>query len=124
MKNLLLALVLLTGVSLHAQENPYADLFKTWKIIKYETFGVVDMPTEKQANDELTFNSDKTFTIIENGKTYTGKWNINTGYIVCVSTDKKFNKTYKIIELLKNTAIVEYKDPDLVKTKYYLEEKK
>src|SRR5689334_9297010 len=99
MKQLTFILFLLWGILANAQD-PYAGLYKSWKIVKYETFGVSAEPTEKQKKDQLTFNVDKSFVIVENGGTYKGGWKINSGYIVCTSLDKKFSRTYKIIEML------------------------
>jgi hypothetical protein len=120
MKKVLFLIFIALGVTLSAQTD-VKPLCKSWKIVKYELFGVSEEPGEERILDELTFGVDKTFTIIEKGKTYKGTYIFNSGYIVCTSLDKQFKRSYRIVEAKESTAVVEYKDPDLIKTKYYLE---
>ncbi len=99
---------------------------KEWKITQYETFSVVDAPKPEQVNDQLFFKADDmTFRIIENGKEYKGKWTIMNPavYISCKSSSGNWAKVYKVISIDTRQAVIEYKDPDLIKTKYYLEQK-
>jgi len=101
-----------------------ADLTnKVWKITKYETFGVSEDPKEAQVNDKILLNSDMTFLIVENGKEYKGKWSILNPptYITCKSIDGNWSITYKIISIGEKASIIQFKDPDLVKTDFHLE---
>jgi hypothetical protein len=95
---------------------------KEWKITKYETFGVVDQPTPAQLHDKIVLNTDMTFLIVENGIEYKGKWSIlnPAEYIQCKAPAQSWDKTYKIISIGEKASVLEYKDPVLIKTKYYL----
>ncbi len=94
---------------------------KEWKIIQYETFGMAEDPSVEQAHDKLFLKPDMTFVIVENGKEYQGKWSVQANYIFC-KTDSpiKWSKNYKIMSIEAHISTIEYKDPDLTKTLYYL----
>lgn len=93
---------------------------KEWKIIKYETFGIEEEPTEEQMNDKILLNSDMTFIIVEKGVEYKGKWRIQSPYAFCKSESSTWERTYKIMSIEATSSTIEYKDPDLTKTLYYL----
>lgn len=128
MRNILILLFLSFSLSLQAQIT--ADQIKTglagkeWKVTKYEIFGVKEAPKPDQVNDKIVLNADMTFVIIENGKEYKGKWTIMkpVEYINCKSTGT-WNKTYKVISIGEKESVIQFKDPDLIKTNYYLETK-
>ena len=127
MKKYLLLLFALYSLSVNAQIT--ADQIKTglagkeWKITKYEVFGVADLPKPEQMKDVIYLKSDMTFLIIENGVEYKGKWTIMNPvvYISCKSSSGAWNKVYKVLSIGDKESAIEYKDPDLIKTKYYLE---
>ncbi len=129
MKHLLLILSLFGALSLQAQlttDNINAGLTgKEWLITEYELFGVSEAPNPTQLNDRITFNSDMTFLIIENGKEYKGKWNNAkpVEYILCKSTLGNWTKMYKVISIGENEAVIQFKDVDLIKTNYHLKTK-
>jgi len=95
---------------------------KEWKITKYEVFGVAEALKPEQANDKIVLNADMTFTIVENGKEYKGKWSIMkpVEYISCKSSTGTWNKTYKVISIGEKESVIQFKDPDLIKTNYFL----
>ena len=111
-----------TVVANTAIDDLKKNLSKEWKIQQYETFSVQEMPGPDQINDKIHLKEDMTFFIIENGKEYVGKWTIISpaNYISCKSSSGELNKMYKIISCTDKEAVLEYKDPDLIKTKYYL----
>jgi hypothetical protein len=127
MKKILTPLFVLLSISLFAQISE--DQIKTglagkeWKITKYEVFGVIDAPKAEQVKDKIVLKSDMSFIIVENGKEYKGKWSIMNPvmYINCKSSIGSWSKTYKVISVGPKESVIEYKDPDLIKTKYYLE---
>ncbi|HWZ22283.1 MAG TPA: hypothetical protein VNW06_06485 [Cytophagaceae bacterium] len=129
MKNILTLLFLFVTVSLHAQIT--ADQIKTgltgkeWKISKYEVFGVAEAAKPEQSNDKILLNADMTFTIVDNGKTYKGKWSIlnPVEYISCKATTGSWTKMYKVISIGEKASVIQFKDADLIKTNYYLEVK-
>jgi hypothetical protein len=129
MKYILIILFLFITISLQAQIT--ADQIKTglagkeWKVIKYEVFGVTEALKPEQVNDKIILNADLTFTIIENGKTFKGKWSIQKPieYILCKSTTGAWSKIYKVISIGEKESVIQFKDPDLIKTNYYLEVK-
>jgi hypothetical protein len=94
---------------------------KEWKIVQYEVFEIPEEPSPEQINDKITLNADMTFVIIENGMSYKGKWTVQSPQIICKTEDKTWAKTYKVMAIDSNKATIEYKDPDLIKTLYYLE---
>jgi hypothetical protein len=127
MKKILMIIFALFSLSAKAQIT--AEEIKTglagkeWKIVKYEVFGVADAPKPEQLNDKIFLKTDMSFVIVENGKEYKGKWNVMNPsvYILCKATTGAWTKTYKIISIGEKESVLEYKDPDLIKTKYYLE---
>jgi hypothetical protein len=127
MKHLILPFLLFFTLTVKAQIT--ADSIKTklagkeWKISKYEVFGVMDAPKPEQVNDLISLKPDMTFTIIENGKEYKGKWTIMNPVVYISCKAATWNKVYKVISINEKTAVIEYKDTDLIKTKYYLEVK-
>jgi hypothetical protein len=94
---------------------------KEWKIVQYEVFEIPEEPSPEQINDKITLNTDMTFVIIENGISYKGKWTVQSPQIICKTEDKTWAKTYKVMAIDSKKATIEYKDPDLIKTLYYLE---
>jgi hypothetical protein len=94
---------------------------KEWKIVQYEVFEIPEEPTAEQINDKIILNTDMTFVIVENGISYKGKWSTQSPHIFCKTEDKTWAKTYKVMAIEGNKATIEYKDPDLIKTLYYLE---
>lgn len=96
---------------------------KEWKIVSYEVFGVNDAPKPEQVNDKILLKADMSFVIVENGKEYKGKWTIMnpSNYISCKAATGGWTKVYKVLSTGEKEASIEYKDPDLIKTKYYLE---
>jgi hypothetical protein len=129
MKKLWIIIFALFSLSVQAQitaEEIKTNLAgKEWKITKYEVFGVADAPKPEQINDKIFLKTDMSFVIMENGKEYKGKWNVMNPsvYILCKSATGSWSKTYKIISIGEKESVLEYKDPDLIKTKYYLEVK-
>jgi len=127
MKHVLL--ILFSFFTLTAQAQITADSIKTklagheWKIVSYETFSVTDAPKPEQVNDKIFLKSDMSFVIVENGKEYKGKWSIMSPavYISCKATTGGWNKVYKVISIGSIQSVIEYKDPDLIKTRYNLE---
>jgi len=106
------------------KETIQADFVgKRWKITAYETFGVSELPNERQGEDYILLTPEGVFTIKENGSEYTGKFTLMTpvGYFSCKTDPKKWSKTYKIISIDKNRAVIQYKDDTLIKTDYYLD---
>lgn len=96
---------------------------KEWKIVSYEVFGVNDAPKPEQVNDKIFLKADMSFVIVENGKEYKGKWTIMNpaSYISCKAATGSWTKVYKVLSIGEKQSVIEYKDPDLIKTKYYLE---
>ncbi len=134
MKNLAFLFFIFTSFTLRAQisgDQITADEIKKgltgkeWKIIKYELFGVDSAPLPEQVNDIISLKNDMTFVVVENGKEYKGKWTILNPvvYINCKESSGLWSKTYKVISIGEKESIIEYKDPDLIKTKYHLEVK-
>ena len=125
MKHFILPFLLFFTLTVNAQIT--ADSIKTklagkeWKITKYEVFGVLDAPKPEQLNDQISLKPDMTFTIVENGKEYKGKWTIMNPVVYISCKAATWSKVYKVISINEKTAVIEYKDPDLIKTKYYLE---
>jgi hypothetical protein len=121
-----IGIIWMVCISSHVQAQLSPDQIKTnwigqtWKIIQYETFGITEEPSPEKINDKLLLRSDMSFLIIENSKSYTGKYTLQTPYFTCQSTDKTWSKTYKIISIEESKSTIEYKDPDLTKTLYYL----
>ncbi|MCS6824163.1 MAG: hypothetical protein NZ529_07675 [Cytophagaceae bacterium] len=100
-----------------------AKIAKEWSIVKYEMFGVQSLPDSSQINDKIHLKPDMTFVLIERGKKITGKWSVhNAGewMFLHVSSPKTETRNFKIISVDDKEAVIEYKDPDLVKTKYFL----
>jgi hypothetical protein len=124
-------ILLFAFISFSASAQITADQIKTglagkeWKITKYEVFGVADAPKPEQVNDVINLKSDMTFVIVENGIEYKGKWTIMNPvvYISCKSAAGNWAKIYKVLSIGEKESAIEYKDPDLIKTKYYLEAK-
>ncbi len=116
-------------ITSNAQAQITADQIKAdlagreWKIVNYEVFGVTDAPKAEQINDKIVLNSDMSFVVVENGKEYKGKWTIMNPvvYISCKSSSGTWSKVYKVISIGEKESVIEYKDPDLIKTKYYLQ---
>ncbi len=127
MRNRILLALIFAIVSLKvqaqlSQEQIKKDwMGKTWKIVQYETFGVSEDPSPEQLQDNIQVNQDMTFTIVENGKSLKGKWRLQSVYLTCTAEGSTWSKTYKIISIENQKSILEYKDPDLTKTLYYLE---
>lgn len=127
MKNILTLLFLFVTVSIQAQIT--ADQIRTgltgkeWKVAKYEVFGVAEALKPEQVNDKIVLNADMSFTILENGKQYKGKWSIQkpVEYILCKSTTGPWSKMYKVISIGETQSVIQFKDPDLIKTNYFLE---
>lgn len=94
---------------------------KTWKIVQYETFGIIEEPSQEQVQDKILIHPDMTFFILENGKALKGKCNLQNVYLTCTTEGNSWNKVYKITSLENQKSTLEYKDPDLIKTYYYLE---
>ena len=115
----------ITGDQITADEIKKGLAGKDWKIIKYELFGVDTAPSAEQASDFISLKADMTFVVKENGKEYKGKWSIlkPVVYITCKAATGGWSKTYKVISIGEKVSIIEYKDPDLIKTKYHLEVK-
>jgi hypothetical protein len=117
-------LVSIASLKINAQttDTLKQKLSKEWIINQYEQFGVVDDPEEAQKNDKLVLNADMTCTIVENGKTYSGKWVIEKTrtYIVCTLKEGTIKRNYKIISVNNTSAILEYQSPDLIRTKYHV----
>ncbi len=126
MKKLLMIILVLSGYIAQAQYT--AEQIKTtltgknWSIVKYEMFGVSEEPKPEQVSDKIVLNTDMSFVVIENGKEYKGKWSIMNPsvYIICKATNTSWSKTYKIITIGETESVIQYKDPDLIKTNYYL----
>ena len=121
-KIFLTTIVLLMSLVFSFAQTKTEQMSKKWKITAYETFGVKEDLKEEQKKDYLQFNADKTFVGIENGKEVSGKWNIektNT-YLTTTNTATKEVRNYKLYSVTDKDAVIEYKDPDLIKTKYYL----
>lgn len=127
MKKIVLFFFMLSGYLANAQQYT-AEQIKTsltnknWSIVSYEMFGVAEEPKPDQVNDKILLNTDMTFVIIEKGKEYKGKWSIMNPsvYITCKATNTNWSKTYKIISIGETESIIQYKDPDLIKTDYRL----
>ena len=124
MKKLFVIIFLLSGYFANAQftaEQIKATLpGKNWSIVKYEMFGVADEPKPEQVNDKIVLNADMSFVIVEKGIEYKGKWSIMNPsvYINCKASN--WTKMYKIISLGETESVIQFKDPDLIKTDYYL----
>jgi hypothetical protein len=125
MKNIAFLLLIFSGIFANAQtatDTLKAKLSKEWFIKSYEQFSVTEEPEEEKKNDKIVFNADKTCTIVENGKSYTGTWLIDKSktYILCILSNGVVKRNYKIISVGDKESIIEYQTPDLIRTKYQM----
>jgi len=100
-------------------------LCKAWKMVNYERFSVVNLPTEMEMKDGVTFVSDGAVFLTLQGLQKTGSWsNDKTRTWITLLFDNSEKYKFKINTLTPNQFVFTYQDPDLMSTKYTCEPQK
>lgn len=99
-------------------------LCKPWQLDTISEFGVDNKVNGKEANDGVTFVSDGSFFITQEGVASTGTWTYSAGRINTVTTNPDNKMSWRIISLADNRLVLEYQEPDLNRTQYTYSPKK
>lgn len=104
---------------------PTSAITKEWAYAGKEEFGVVRPPESNSKEDYMNIKADGTFSMLKEGKQWSGKWVFQEKSAVLMLTDLKSNKTvsYTIKSANEKQLIAEYQSPDLVRTKYHFSRK-
>lgn len=102
-----------------------AAITKEWTYAGKEEFGVLRPPESNFKADYLNVSGDGTFSMLKEGKQWSGKWVFQEKNAILLLTDLKTKKTisYTIKSVSETQLIAEYQSPDLVRTKYHFSRK-
>jgi hypothetical protein len=99
-------------------------LCQAWQLDTISEFAVDNKVTSKEANDGVTFVSDGSFFITQEGAASTGTWKYSAGRINTVTSNPDNKMSLRIISLADDHLVLEYQDPDLNRTQYTYHPKK
>jgi hypothetical protein len=117
------AFILAFGAGAQTKPPLKEVICKEWKVKNFELFGVSHEPDSAQLlNGKLLFTNDGTCKITNMSRTYTGKWTVDAKNTFLTITEDGNNdkKMYKVYNYSDTELLIEYKDPELMKTKFLL----
>lgn len=123
-KSLLLGMMLIAVLSItnigkakgQDKNNKTFDelICKEWKLQFYEEQGKKIMPTPDHKEDRMIFYKDKKVKSIEIGDIQHGVWKYDAtqSVLTVVDNDTKEKVVLKVIKIMDNECVLEFKDPD------------
>lgn len=101
-------------------------LCKAWRLDSTSEFGVVNKATAKEANDGITFITDGSLFITQEGVASTGTWTYSGGRINTATKNPDNKLSFRLLALQDNRLVLEYQypAPDLSRIQYIYSPKK
>ncbi|MBE0393881.1 lipocalin family protein [Flavobacterium sp. PL002] len=94
-------------------ENVETLLVNEWTLKSFEVNGQIFPPRERNKNDKMIFNSDKSAESISTNQVQKGTWSYDkTSQIILVVDEKnKFDMQLKLITITKSECTLELENP-------------
>lgn len=111
---LITALILILSTQLHAQSGISKEQFATliigkWKVTE-ERIGDMKMPASEIGEMIMSFKSDGTCEMRDQGESYKGKWSFNPATQELLTDDQEEKEKHKVLKLSKTLLTLETKD--------------
>lgn len=89
------------------------SLCKEWKLVRTESFDLVQQPSEAQKNDLLTLMEMGRYRLIMDGVAEGGTWSVdNANTWITLTSDAGVVKKYKVLSQTDTELKVDYRDAD------------
>jgi hypothetical protein len=108
-------LICLVSLSVNAQDNDGFDklIINNWTLDSFEVNGEIFPPKEKNKNDQMVFNSDKSAESISAGQIQKGIWSYDktSRIIKIVDQNNKFEMQLNLISITSSKCVLELENP-------------
>ena len=122
---IIISLLTLFSKTSFCQTNTSVDslICQEWKLVFYEENGEKFPPAPEQKDSRMIFYLDHKVKSIEPDNIQNGVWTYNLTNKLLSITDNETAEiaNMKVLKLTKNEIVLEYKDPDGIPLKMYME---